>query len=98
MANKPIKREVVERFIDYIKSELSGNDLNEILTYFVKKGIIPTERVRSYVIVRDFQHKGETTMTDFTFEGEEIYGIKQKSIENIIYNYQPKFDIQKHII
>ena len=105
MANKPIRKEVVEQFIEQIlkdaQTQYDNNcNLPNLVYYLIKRGLIPTERARNYAIVRDYQrYVTDTagTKTDFCFVMEEKYKIREKQIYNILSKYLPKFFLEKHI-
>ena len=105
MANRPIKKEVLIRFSEQIIEDLqkkySDNaSLESLCYYLVERGIIPTERARNYVIVRDFQEysfDSTGTKLNFCFQMEQEYNLSEKQIYNIIAKYLPKFFIDKHI-
>ena len=105
MANKPIKKHVLDRFNeqiveDYKKYFEDNATLDNFCYYLVKRGIIPTERARNYAIVRDYQKytiDTEGTKTDFCFAMERDYKLSDKQIQNVITKYLPKFFLEKHI-
>ena len=105
MANKPIKKHVLDRFSDQIvkdyKKVYEGKaTLDNYCYYLIKRGIIPTERARNYAIVRDYQKyvmDTSGTQADFCFTMEIDDKLTEKLIQNIITKYVPKFFLEKHI-
>ncbi|ANS03592.1 hypothetical protein [uncultured Mediterranean phage uvDeep-CGR2-KM21-C345] len=105
MANKSIKKHVLDRFNDQVIEDyqkvFEGNATIENFCYYlIKRGIIPTERARNYAIVRDYQKyvlDTSGTKTDFCFTMESDYKLSEKQIQNILSSYIPKFFLEKHI-
>ena len=105
MANKPIKKHVLDRFNDQIVEDFKkvyeeNATLDNFCFYLIRRGIIPTERARNYAIVRDYQKyviDTSGTKSDFCFTMEVDYKLKEKQIQNVISKYLPKFFLEKHI-
>ena len=105
MANKPIKKHVLDRFVDQVVNDYKkvyekNANLDNLCYYLIKRGIIPTERARNYAIIRDYQKyvlDTSGTKTDFCYTMEVDYKLSEKQIQNIISKYLPKFFLEKHI-
>jgi len=105
MANKPIKKTVMDRFNrqiikDYKKVFEDNANVENFTYYLIKRGIIPTERARNYAIIRDYQKytlDTSGTMNDFCYTMEADYKLSEKQIKNIITKYLPKYFLEKHI-
>ena len=105
MANKPIKKTVMDRFNrqiieDYKKVFEDNATLENFVYYLIKRGIIPTERARNYAIVRDYQkYTLDTTgtKTDFCYAMEKDYKLSESQIYNVISRNLPIFFLEKHI-
>ena len=105
MANKPIKKHVLDRCVDQVTEDYKkvyekNANLDNLCYYLIKRGVITTERARNYAIVRDYQKyvlDTSGTKTDFCYTMEVDYKLSQKQIQNIISKYLPKFFLEKHI-
>ena len=105
MANKPIKKTVMDRFNrqiieDYKKVFEDNATLENFVYYLIKRGIIPTERARNYTMIRDYQKfvlEMNGKKTDFCAASTDYYNLSDKQIQNIISKYLPKFFLEKHI-
>ena len=105
MANKPIKKTVMDRFNrqileDYKKVFEDNATLENFVYYLIKRGIIPTERARNYAIVRDYQKytlDDTGTKTDFCYAMEKDYKLSESQIYNVISRNLPIFFLEKHI-
>ena len=105
MANKPIKKRVLNKFNEQIiqdfKKVFEDNaNIENLCYYLIKRGIIPTERARNYAIVRDYQKyvlDTSGTKTDFCAVSNIEYDLSEKQIQNIISKSLPKFFLEKHI-
>ena len=105
MANKPIKKHVLDRFNDQVvkdyKTVYEENATLENFTYYlIKRGIIPTERARNYAIVRDYQKyvlDTSGTKTDFCYTMGNDYKLNDRQVWDVISKYLPKFFLEKHI-
>jgi len=103
MANKEIKREVVESFIKNFTKDLQkkygeNTSLENVLYHLVDRGIAPTQRVRDFAIVHDFQERDQTISTiNWTMLNEVKYDLESRQIHNVIKQYTSRYCRSKYV-
>ena len=95
----------IQRFCDLISEELVirfGEDatIKDLILHLSQHGLIKPIIVRNYLIVNDFYkqlRKNNGHMT-YTFMDMSIeYGLSERQIQTIIYEYQKKFEIKNNV-
>lgn len=103
MANKEIKREVVESFIKNFTKDLQkkygdNTSLENVLYHLVDRGIAPTQRVRDFAIVHDFQERDQTISTiNWTMLNEVKYNLESRQIHRVIKKHTLKYCCGKYV-
>ena len=101
--DKPISKDHIDQFIQRISKEINDEErdsFKKLIFFLIKKGIIPTSRVRDYTIIKAYsdhiiQENG--SRNGFCKEMEVVYDLSQRQIHNIIGRNLQKFLIDKHI-
>jgi hypothetical protein len=89
MADKPISVGLLDDFIDVICEESKIDNTEEIyklLNTLVKRGLIPTSRLRNHMIVTEYYNQDDNKR-NFCIANEERYGISENRIYHIINNH-----------
>ena len=89
MADKPISVGLLDDFIDEICRESKVENTEEIskmLYTLVKRGLVPTSRLRNHMIVTEYYNQ-EENKRNFCIANEERYGISENRIYHIINNH-----------
>ncbi len=107
MANKQMNKEVIDSFIknftrDLIRKYGENATLEEMVYHLIDKGIAPTERVRNYSIVHDFQENLHSTQTistiDWLIRNEVKYQLASRQMHTVIKKYTLKYCCRKHAV
>jgi hypothetical protein len=89
MADRPITMTVVHEFVDRLKENTDVNSLEDLMAYCIKNQIIPTSKLRNYMIVQDYLDWQESRVK-FCIQHEEKYNLSDSQIDKIITHYQRK--------
>jgi len=101
--DKQIDQSHIDKFIQRIEGELpepDHQDISKVITYLVSKGILPTSRVRDYVITTAFHDhvtNAKGTRNGFCAEMEAVYDLSQRQIHNVIGRNFKRFYLESHI-
>jgi hypothetical protein len=89
MADRPITMSLVHEFIDRLKKNTNISSLEDIIAYCIKNQIIPTSKLRNYLIVQDYYEWGDSRVR-FCITMEEKYDLSDSQINKVITHYQRK--------
>lgn len=87
MADRPITMTVVHEFVERLKEDTDASSLEDLMAYCIKNQIIPTSKLRNYMIVRDYIDWQDTRIA-FCIQHEDKYGLTHSQINKVITHYQ----------
>lgn len=89
MADRPITMSIVHEFIERLKANTDVTSLEDIIAYCIKNQIIPTSKLRNYMIVQDYYEWGDSRVK-FCIHMEEKYDLSDSQINKVITHFQRK--------